>query len=167
MTYNEYRKLVQEYRDTDSIKRGNEIKSLVYKTAKALLRTLQMTYLGYGKRFVEDSDYREDRGCLELDEFGEINVYFLYSDHWQYGGECNFGIKVPMKYLDASELRKLESELKSERIPQLKQLMATYSKQIGNLQEQLAKCERELKILEGGAGEECPANCINREEQEK
>jgi hypothetical protein len=115
MTYKEYLEILEKYNTTDSIREKDELGDKIETAANALLHTLVKLYATYGKEFVDDSDYRTDRGWVDLDDCGEKNVYLRYKDRWQYGGECDIGISVPMKYLDVEERNNLENELKKQR----------------------------------------------------
>ena len=80
MTYNEYKQLVHQYKSSDSVKERKEIESKFYDAAVTLMRRLEAVHRKYGTCFVENSDYRDDRGGISLEDFGEQNVYLHYSD---------------------------------------------------------------------------------------
>lgn len=115
MTYKEYLETLEKYNTTDSIREKKELGDKIETAADALLHMLVKLYATYGKEFVDDSDYRTDRGWISLEDCGEKDVYLRYQDRWQYGGECDIGIRVPMKYLDVEERNNLENELKGQR----------------------------------------------------
>lgn len=148
MTYNEYKQLVHQYKSSDSVKERKEIESKIYDAAVALMRRLEAVHCKYGSSFIDDSEYRDDRGGISLEDFGEQNVYLHYSDRWSYGGECDFGIAVPMRFLDECEYSKLENELKDKHIAHLKCEIESCTNQIKNLRQKAEKMEQELKGLE-------------------
>lgn len=101
MTYQEYLDVLKRYDGTDSIREKKELGDRILEAAEALLHVLVAIYASQGKDFVDDPDYRTDRGWTSLEDCDKDNVYLHYSDRWAYGGECDIGIAVPMKYLDA------------------------------------------------------------------
>lgn len=115
MTYKEYLEVLDRFDLTDSRREHNELKVRIETVANALLHTLVKLYDTYGKEFVDDPDYRTDRGGIELVSCNKSDVYLRYQDRWQYGGECDIGIRVPMKYLDVEERNNLENEIKKQR----------------------------------------------------
>ena len=147
-TFAEYRALVKEYEESDSKSRREFIENAIYDKAKTLLHKLRTLYARYGKDYVEDSDYREDRGCLSLTDFGENNVYINYSDHWAYGGECDIGIEVQMKYLDSDETAALEKELRAEHMSYVKKSIQEKRTAIENLKKEVVALEAKLKAEE-------------------
>ena len=66
MTYEEYRKLVEEYDSTDSVSRRDEIEDKVHEISVALARKLEEMYNKFGESFIKDDDYRSDRGGLTI-----------------------------------------------------------------------------------------------------
>lgn len=100
MTYAEYINLVKEYDSTDSVSRRKEITEEVYKASVALAKQLEAMYNRFGTTFINDDEYRSDRGGFSFNDFDKHRVLLTYSDHWKYGGECSFGVSVPMKMLD-------------------------------------------------------------------
>lgn len=136
MTYTEYKELVKEYNSTDSVSRRKEIKEKVYKTSVALAKHLEGMYNRFGATFIDDDEYRSDRGGFSLEEFSEGNVDLTYSDHWQYGGECCFGITVPMKMLDVANRISERNRLRDKYIVQLKDEHDRNNRQIDHLKEE-------------------------------
>jgi len=125
MTYEEYLKVYDEWEKTDSIKRKEELEEQIYYAARGLMKRLIDLYSKWGKKYVQDDDYRDDRGSIslnteELGYSGKERVWLRYYDHWKYGGECDFGIDVHMKYLDEKNIQELEDRLMDERIELLK-----------------------------------------------
>ena len=147
MTFKEYQKLVKEHGETDSIKCREAIESKVFNTACKLVVKLNRLYAKYGQAFIEDDDYREDRGGFSLDMVGSDSVMLIYYDSWQYGGECEFGVTVQMKYLDEPELVKLEEELKAKRIKALEASVKHLEESLELVGEELNKARAELKQL--------------------
>lgn len=144
MNYEEYLETLKKYKETDSIKEKEELEDLICTAAEGLLDTLVKLYAKYGKEFVEDSDYRDDRGYLSLESCGADYVDFHYSDRWSYGGECDFGIRVPMKYLDFDERNRLESTFKGKYAKDLVRKIDAKKKQIALLQKEIEDLEKEL-----------------------
>ena len=125
MTYEEYQKIYEEWKSTDSIKRKGEIEEQIYKLAYDLAKKLIDIYAKWDKKYVKESDFRNDRGCIslnteELDFDGKERVWLRYEDSWGYGGHCDFGIDVYMKYLDEKNIQELEDQLMDERIELLR-----------------------------------------------
>lgn len=147
MTYDEYKKLYKEWSDTDSISRKDDIEEQISAIAEALFKRLREIYLRYGQDFVDDDDYRSDRGFLSFKSCNRDIVHFCYSDRWAYGGECMFGINVPMKYLDAEEWKSLEGRLRDERIKRLVRQVDGSRNQIEYLKAEIEKNEAELQRL--------------------
>lgn len=147
MTYDKYKKLYKEWSDTDSISRKDDIEEQISETAEALFKRLREIYLRYGQDFVDDDDYRDDRGGLSFQDCDRDIVRFYYSDRWAYGGECMFGINVPMKYLDAEEWKSLEGRLRDERIRRLIWHVDGNRKKMEYLKAEIEKNEAELQRL--------------------
>ena len=125
MTYEEYLKLYDEWKSTDSINRKGEIEGEIYKAAYGLAKKLIGIYDKWGKKFVQDPYFSNERGCYSLDKEeleydGNERVWLRYTDTWAYGGECDFGIDVHMKYLDEKNIQELEDKLLEERIELLR-----------------------------------------------
>lgn len=148
-TFAEYKALVREYRECDSVSRRKAIEDAVFSRAKELLHELTALYAKYGKDYVNDSDYREDRGGLSLIEFTENKVYMNYYDHWAYGGECDIEIEVQMKYLDNDETAALEKELREEHIWAVKRLIQVKKAAIEKLKKEVEELEEKLGACEG------------------
>ena len=149
MTFEEYKALVKEQRETDSIKRSDEIKRLIFDEAKKLLHKLTALHWKYGKDYIDDSDYQEDKGWFSMTRFDSGNVGLVYSDRWQYGGECDIGIGVPMKYLDEDHMKQLEDELIADRVKALRAEIARAHGEIEGWKGTITECESELARLEG------------------
>lgn len=149
MTYEEYQKLYDEWEKTDSIKRKEELEEQIYDAALGLMKKMIDIYAKYGKKFVQDDDYRDDRGCIslnteELGYGGKTRVWLRYTDHWAYGGECDFGIDVQMKYLDEKNIQELEDQLMDERIELLRKKIDDANAGIRILEENKLKYCKEL-----------------------
>ena len=151
MTYEEYLKVYEEWEKTDSIKRKEELEEQIYDAALGLMKRLIDLYAKYGKRYVQDDDYRDDRGCISLDkeelEYGDggtKRVWLRYTDHWAYGGECDFGIDVYMKYLDEKNIQELEDQLMDERIELLRKKIDEANAGIRILEENKLRYCKEL-----------------------
>ena len=125
MTYEEYKKIYEEWKSTDSIKRKGESEEQIYGVAYDLAKKLIGIYDKWGKKFVQDQYFSNERGCYSLDreelEYdGDSRVWLRYTDSWAYGGECDFGIDVPMKLLDEKNVQELEDRFLDERIELLR-----------------------------------------------
>ena len=125
MTYEEYLKVYEEWKSTDSIKRKGELEKNIFDAAHDLMKRLIDLYAKWDKKYVQESDFRDDSGCYsldteELDFDGKERVWLRYEDSWAYGGHCDFGIDVHMKYLDEKNLQELEDQLMDERIELLR-----------------------------------------------
>ena len=149
MTYEEYLKLYDEWKSTDSIKRKDEIEDIIHETAYDLLQKLNKVYANWGRKFVQESDYRDDRGYCELNteelEYdGNSHVWLKYTDSWAYGGYCEFEIAVPMKYLDEKNIQELEDQLLEDRIELLRKKIDESNAGIRILEESKLKYCEEL-----------------------
>ena len=151
MTYEEYQKIYEEWEKTDSIKRKEELEEQIYDAALGLMKRLIGLYAKYGKKYVQDDDYRDDRGCISLDkeelkygDGGTKRIWLRYTDHWKYGGECDFGIDVYMRYLDEKKIQELEDQLIDERIELLKKKIDEANAGIRVLEESQTKYCKEL-----------------------
>lgn len=125
MTYEEYQKLYDEWKSTDSIKRKEELEKNIFEAARDLVKKLIDLYAKWDKKYVQESDFSNERGHYslnteELDYDGKERVWLRYEDSWAYGGYCDFGIDVHMKYLDEKNIQELEDQLMDERIELLR-----------------------------------------------
>ena len=157
MTYEEYKKLYEEWSSTDSISRKEEIEETIAEVACGLLHRLVNLYAKRGCRYVNDSDYRTDMGCTSLvaDELawdGETTVHLNYYDHWQYGGECDIGIEVKMKYLDEDEFNKLDEELRKKQLEALEKTLQSKKNEIVHLTEKIGELEAKISELKKETG---------------
>ena len=143
-TFDEYKALVREYKKCDSLSRRKAIENAVFSRAKELLHELTALYAKYGRDYVNDSDYREDRGGLSLVGIDEDEVWMNYYDHWAYGGECDFDIEVKMKYLDIDETAALEKELYERQVLDIKRLIQEKKAAIEKLKKEVEELETEL-----------------------
>ena len=149
MTYSEYQKLHEEWKRCDSIKRREEIESAIFNIAKLLLNKLNKVYAKYGQKFVDEDDYMETRGHLSLSRgyLSDGKVYLNYWDTWRHGGECDFNIEIPMKYLDDANVVELESDLKSKRIVELERDIQDMEAEIVNISNRKVELQKELEEL--------------------
>ena len=147
-TLSEYKELVKEYNESDSVSRRESIEDAVYDKARALLPKLIALYAKYGQRYVYDSEFQESCGELSLCEFDESTVVLHYEDHWAYGGECDIIITVQMKYLDSNEMEALEKELREKRVARVKNLVKEKNDAIERLKKEVEELEAELEKLE-------------------
>lgn len=152
MTYEEYKKLYEEWKNTDSKSRSEEIEETIAEVSCGLLHRLVNLYDKRGRRYVEDSDYRTDMGgtslvvdALEWD--GDTTVHLNYYDHWQYGGECDIDISVKMKYLDEDEFNKLDEELKKNQLETLEKTLQSKKNEIVHLTERIVELEAKISEL--------------------
>lgn len=143
-----YKKLVQEYNESDSVSRRKAIEDAVYQEARFLLHKLIALYAKYGKNYVYASEFQESCGELSLAEFDESTVWLRYEDHWAYGGKCDIIIAVPMKYLDSDEMVALEKELREERVACVKKLIQEKMNIVEKLKKEIEELETESKELE-------------------
>ena len=135
MTYDEYKNLVKEYEETDSVSRREEIEDKVFEVGVTLARKLEELYNRFGESFIQDDDYRSDRGGFSVEDFDSRRVLLIYSDHWKYGGECRFGVSVPMNMLDVeNRLAKMRS-LRDRQIEKLKREHRGNEEHMKNLSE--------------------------------
>lgn len=164
MTHEEWKKLVVEYKGTDSKDRRDKILEELDNAVCKLCMTLEELYNTWGQSFIEDDDYRKDKGCYELDvgELDEDYATVFYSDVWRDGGVCRMPITVRMKYLDEEnreqkkkELREKYKHLLEEKIElrKMKKLQIEYEiEQLHDRRERLTKeaerIQRSLRRLE-------------------
>lgn len=146
MTHQEWKILVTEYEETDSITRREEIFEVLDKTACDLCIRLEKLYNNWGQTFVCDDCYRIDRGCREMlaDGFGENTAQVVYYYIREYGGVCNIHISVGMKYLDEENLEEKKEELKSLYIQKLERELERNSKVIESKKEEYEKIKSAL-----------------------
>ena len=135
MTHRDYLNLVKEYNATNSISRRKEIADEVSKTSIALAKELEAMYNRFGTTFVNDDEYRADRGGFSLIEFDADEAHLRYSDRWQYGGECCFGVAVPMRMLDVENRLAEIRSLREEQIVSLRKEYEDNNSQIEQLTE--------------------------------
>ena len=157
MTYDEYKKLYAEWESNDSKSRGEEIEKAIKDAACGLLHKLTRAYAERGKDFVDDPDYQEGRGgcslCKgELPYDGKTTIHLRYYDHWRYGGECDIGISIPMKYLDEDEFLKLEQELDAEYLIELERTLKSRKETIENWTKENSEIEAKISELKGEIG---------------
>ena len=157
MTYEEYKKLYEEWKSTDSKSRSEEIEETIAEVSCGLLHRLVNLYAKRGRRYVEDSDYRTDMGgtslvvdALEWD--GDTTVHLNYYDHWQYGGECDIDISVKMKYLYEDEFNKLDEELKKNQLETLEKTLQSKKNEIVHLTEKIGELEAKISELKKEIG---------------
>jgi len=145
-TFAEYRTLVKEYKESDSVSRREAIKGAVYDKAKALLKQVISLHAKYGRDFVENSAFLEG-GCgeLSLTGFDESKVLLRYSDYCAYNGDYHFEIKVQMKYLDNDEMVALEKELHEKHMSEIKRLIQEKKEAIEQLKREVKELEVEEK----------------------
>lgn len=164
MTYNDYKALYDEYWNTDSIKRREEIEEKISKAGLALFNRVRGIFDKYHarKQLIHDSDYRDDRGWIGLahedDDLAMIekdNFYLCYSDHWQYGGECCFTITINAHWFDAANRKKLAEELRKKRIEKLGAEIESLEKEISHKQELLEECIGTYNSLKAGGDPDC------------
>ena len=139
MTKEEYEALYDEFWKSDSIRRREEIEEKIAKAALALFNHVRDIFSRYHaiKQLIYDDDYRSDRGWIGLAHeddgepiIGKESILLKYSDHWAYGGECCFGIRVYVKWFDPEERKKLAAELKEKRIASLERAVENIKKEI-------------------------------------
>ena len=143
MTKEEYEALYDEFWKSDSIRRREEIEEKIAKAALALFNHVRDIFSRYHaiKQLIYDDDYRSDRGWIGLAHeddgepiIGKESILLKYSDHWAYGGECCFGIRVYVKWFDPEERKKLAMELKDKRIKCLETEIENTKKEIEHKQ---------------------------------
>ena len=149
MTYEEYLKLYEEWKSTDSIKHKKDLEDKIFEVASKLMKKLIGVYAKWDKRFVEDSDYIDGRGSISLNAEdlgydGKERVWLRYTDSWAYGGYCDFGIDVHMKYLDEKNLQEIEDQFLEERIELLRKKIDEADAGIRVLEESKLKFCEEL-----------------------
>ena len=148
MTYNEYKALVEEYYETDSVLRKNEIGDKLFTALVALTKRLEKLYNKYGTHFIDDSEWRSELGRYKLTEVASEIAVLHYYNHWRYGGECNINILIPTKFFDVAVRNEKEKKLKQDYISRLKVYIENNDKLINDLKrdksilvEKLAKLE--------------------------
>lgn len=138
MTHEEWKKLVNEYRGTDSIKRRDELKRKAWDVSCGLCQALEKLHNKWGVDFVDDSDYIIGKGHYSLKNFDENTAHIVYSDHWAHGGYCDIGISVPMKYLDFENRKRKNAELRKKMITQLQNQYHRNELEIGRMKKECA-----------------------------
>lgn len=156
MTKEEYESLVDEYDNTDSISRREEIEEKIEKAAVALFNRVRDIYDSYQarKELITDDDYRKDRGWIGLAheddgtpiiEKGSFLLY--YGDRWAYGGECGFGIRVYSKWFDPEERKKLANELKVKLIAKIENEIESAKQLIAFQENRIRLCSEAVEKL--------------------
>lgn len=142
-TLSEYRALVEEYKESDSVSQRESIADVVYNEARVLLHKLIALYSKYGKDFVGDSNYKEYSGCLFLVKFDESTAWMKWSDPWT---TCD--IEVQMKYLDNGVMEALEKELREEHAVRIEKLIQAKRRALEQLKKAAEELETEIRELE-------------------
>lgn len=145
----EYNELVAEWRQCDSIKLRDEIADRIYCAAVALLKKLNCLYAKYGRRFVVDDDYDEDRGYLTLreDRMHDDAITLNYTDSLFNKGDCDINIVIPTKYLDEWWMTFLETELERERVEFLRKEIEKLEAAIKHAEKSIEEDKAELEAL--------------------
>ena len=147
MTYEEYRELYKEWKTNDSKRREKKIRDTIADSARELLNKLVKMYGKRGLDYVDDDDYRTDRGGTSFDGCNESTVFLSYHDHWAYGGECDIDIDVPMKYLDEAEFNKLDEELRKKQLETLEETLQSKKAEIEYLTKSIGEIEAKIEEL--------------------
>ena len=167
MTRAEYEALYDEYWNTDSLKRREEIEDKIWQAARALFSRVRDIFDKYNARNQlitdgHDEDYREDSGSLGLarEDFGapmmwKEHLLLRYSDRWAFG-ECSFTICLYTKWFDPDERKKLATELKEMEIARLEKAIESAKEEIARQQHCLQEHEAAVAMLKGG--DEADAN---------
>ena len=147
MTSAEYEALREEYWNSDSIKRREEIEEKIKKAAIALFNRVRDIFDKYHARkdLIWDDDYRDDRGWITLaheDDSEPIiekeSVLLLY---W---------IRIYAKWFDVEERKKLAEDLRKKRIEKLDAMAENLKKEIDNKQQLLQDYIGEYNTLKAG-----------------
>lgn len=147
-TFDDYKALVKEFKESDSVSRRWAIKDAIYNKARVVRHEIIALYAKYGKNYVYASEFQESCGELSLCEFDESTVVLHYEDHWAYGGECDIIITVQMKYLDSDEMEALEKELREEHAARVKELIQVKRHAFEQLEAEIEELETEVEELE-------------------
>lgn len=117
MTYDEYKKLYQEYIESDSVKKRNEILEKITPVAFHLIKRVDLLYRRYGNRLLRRNVMFEidHRKKSPLDE---KFVFLCYDDFGNTDEEPDYGesVKVNMELLEPKCLDKLACELRERQI---------------------------------------------------
>lgn len=159
MTRTEYEALYDEYWNTDSLKRREEIEDKISKAALALFDCIRDIFDRYHARrqLIDDDDYREDRGFIGLAHevdgdpmIGKEFLYLRYCDRWQYGGECNFTIRLKAKWFESEERKKLAVKLREQMIEKIERAIEDINLGIAYQQKKLDEYNAAIGKLKAG-----------------
>lgn len=117
MTYAEYKELYNEYINSDSVKRREEIIKKVTEVASNLIKRTDLLYRRYGSRLLKyyvSFEIDIKKKCPLDEKF----VYLCYDDYATQDENPDYGesIKVDMELLDPECFDKLASELREHQI---------------------------------------------------
>jgi len=134
-TLSEYRMLVKEFKESDSVSKRESIKDAVYNKARVVLHELRALYAKYDRDYVANSDF-QDLDRLFLGEFNESKVWLRPFNYWGWND-----IEVQMKYLDDGEMEALEKELCEKRTMRVKRLIQEKKDAIERLKKEIEELE--------------------------
>lgn len=147
MTSEDYKQLYQKYKTTDSVSEKDQLKEKIIVAAIALVKWMGETYtnMGYADEFIDDDDYRTDRGGWSVDYFDEDEIQFTYSDSWRYGGYCELGKTINPKYFDVENRNALVKKLKEKQIKDIETKIKNLTADIAYKQNLITELEKTLK----------------------
>ena len=79
---------------SDSKKKSENANGELTKICRDHIDKLEDICSKYKSSRTNGSQYQTGKGFLSLEDFDEDNLYFIYTDNWQYGGHCKESITI-------------------------------------------------------------------------
>lgn len=136
--------LINEWKTTDSIKRKEELHSMIDRLIVPKFKYLYGIGDPSFAKYDIDDEYQNHRGCLSFHDSYFGNVIFEYSDMWEYGGECDFLIYVP---IEDTEKWFEDGYDETARQNKLKHDIETRKQKIKELEETIEHAKAEIERL--------------------
>lgn len=136
--------LINEWKTTDSIKRKEELHSVIDELVVPKFKYLYGIGDPSFERYNIDYEYQNHRGCLSFNDSYGGTVILEYSDIWGYGGECDFLIYVPIEdvekwFEDGYDETARQNKLKHD--------IETKKQKIKELEETIERAKAEIEKL--------------------
>lgn len=136
-----FRELCKRYNQSDSVSEKLRLSSEIRDLARNYLNSLYYNitkYSGTTKNTIFDgSDFRDDRGSLNLDDIWGDTAVFKYADSWGFGGSCNETFRVSFSEYEAFDN---ESHIKQMKAAKMQRIQ----REINALKNKIEALEKEL-----------------------
>ena len=136
--------LINEWKTTDSIKRKEELHSMI---DGVIVPKFKYLYGIGDPSFTEyniNVDYRNNRGRLNFHDSDGGYVILEYYDYWKYGGECDFPIYVPIEDVEKWFEDGYDETARQNK---LKYVIETKKRQIKELEEKIEHAKAKIECL--------------------